>query len=241
MRRNPAIVLSIALLSWTLILPVASHADNDNSEPAAALTTKTPIKHIVVIFDENISFDHYFGTYPNAAPNLDGSTYFGKPKDDTPAVNGYTPTLLTNNPNVLTGGSNPFRLDRSQAATCNSSNGYTIEQEAFDGGLLDKYALTSPTTACGFFLPPAGQFLSMGYYDGNTVTALWNYAQNYALSDNFFDTEFGVTVEGHMNLLSGQTNGLKVLTGTYTSPVTGSSEVPGTIANGSIIANVNPF
>ena len=81
----------------------------------------------------------------------------------------------------------------------------------------------------------------MGYYDGNTVTALWNYAQNYAMSDNFFDTEFGVTVEGHMNLLSGQTNGLKVLTGTYASPVTGSSNVPGKIVNGSIIDNVNPF
>ena len=72
-------------------------------------------------------------------------------------------------------------------------NGYSVEQQAFDGGLLDKYKLTSPTAPCGFFLPPAGQYLSMGYYDGNTVTALWNYAQNYAMSDNFFDTEFGVT------------------------------------------------
>jgi phospholipase C len=241
MRRNSAIVLSVALLSWALILPAASRADDDKSDPAATLATKTPIKHIVVIFDENNSFDHYFGTYPNTEPNLDGSTYFGKPKDDTPAINGYTPTLLTHNPNVLTGGSNPFRLDRSQAATCNNSNGYTVEQEAFDGGLLDKYALTSPKKPCGLFLPPAGQFLSMGYYDGNTVTALWNYAQNYAMSDNFFDTEFGVTVEGHMNLLSGQTNGLNVLTGTYAMPVIGSSNVPGTIVNGSIIANVDPF
>lgn len=242
MRRISAIALCIALFSWTLVLPTASSADDDHKDPAARLTTKTPIKHIVVIFDENNSFDHYFGTYPNAVPNLDGSTYFGKPKDDTPGVNGYTPTLLNNNPNVLTGGSNPFRLDRSQAATCNNSNSYTTEQQAFDGGLLDKYALTSPKTACaGFFFPPAGQFLSMGYYDGNTVTALWNYAQNYAMSDNFFDTEFGVTVEGHMNLLSGQTNGLQVLTGTYASPVVGSSNVANTISNGSIIANVDPF
>ena len=162
MRRNSAIVLSIALLSWSLILPAASRAASANSDPAASLSTQTPIKHIVVIFDENNSFDHYFGTYPNAVPNLDGSTYFGKPKDNTPAINGYTPTLLTNNPNLRTGGSNPFRLDRSQAATCNNSNSYTVEQEAFDGGLLDKYGLTSPTKPCDFFLPPAGQFLSMG-------------------------------------------------------------------------------
>ena len=37
--------------------------------------TKTPIKHLVVIFQENVSFDHYFGTYPNAA-NLPGETPF---------------------------------------------------------------------------------------------------------------------------------------------------------------------
>ena len=30
-------------------------------------TTTTPIKHVVVIFQENVSFDHYFGTYPKAA------------------------------------------------------------------------------------------------------------------------------------------------------------------------------
>jgi len=36
-----------------------------NTSPSTTPTT-TPIKHVVVIFDENVSFDHYFGTYPNA-------------------------------------------------------------------------------------------------------------------------------------------------------------------------------
>jgi phospholipase C len=36
--------------------------------------TNTPIKHVVAIFQENISFDHYFGTYPNAVANQDGSS-----------------------------------------------------------------------------------------------------------------------------------------------------------------------
>ena len=236
MYRLTVVALLVLLLAWTLTpSPLrAGQDDRDQRDPAAKVKTATPIKHLVVIFDENNSFDHYFGTYPNAEPNLDGSVYFGKPKDDTPLVNGLTPTLLTNNPNLLTGGSNPYRLDRSQAATCNNSNSYTLEQEAFDGGLLDKFAVTSATTPCGsgFFLPPAGQFLSMGYYDGNTVTALWNYAQNYAMSDNFFDTEFGVTLEGHLNLLSGQTHGAVVKAG---------SAKPTQLANGSVIANMQPF
>ena len=46
----------------------------------------------------------------------------------------------------------------------------------------------------------------MGYYDGNTVTALWNYAQRYALNDNSYDTNFGPSTPGAINLISGQTN-----------------------------------
>ena len=223
MHRRDVVALLMLLLAWTLTPSLLRAA-----QPA------TPIQHLVVIFDENISFDHYFATYPNAQPNLDGSVYFGQPKNGTPLVNGLTPTLLTNNPNLLTGGGNPFRLDRSQAATCNNMNNYTLEQEALDSGLLDKFIVTSRTTSCGagYFLPPAGQFLSMGYYDGNTVTALWNYAQNFAMSDNFFDTEFGGTVVGHLNLLSGQTHGVVVKAGTATSDL---------LANGSVIGNLQPY
>ena len=45
--------------------------------------------------------------------------------------------------------------------------------------------------------------INMGYYDGNTVTALWNYAQHYAMSDNSYDTEFGPSTPGALNLISG--------------------------------------
>ncbi|MBV9896741.1 MAG: phospholipase, partial [Chloroflexi bacterium] len=73
-----------------------------------------------------------------------------------------------------------------------------------------------------------------GYYDGNTVTALWNYAQHFAMSDNFYDTEFGMTVMGHMNLISGQTHQ------TYESGnirKTGASTF--VIRNGSVVAKLD--
>ncbi len=47
----------------------------------------------------------------------------------------------------------------------------------------------------------------MDYYDGNTVTGLWNYAQNYAMSDHSFGTNFGPSTPGAINLVSGQTHG----------------------------------
>jgi phospholipase C len=47
----------------------------------------------------------------------------------------------------------------------------------------------------------------MDYYDGNTVTGLWNYAQNYAMSDNNYDTNFGPSTPGALNLISGNDGG----------------------------------
>jgi phospholipase C len=47
----------------------------------------------------------------------------------------------------------------------------------------------------------------MGYYDGNTVAAMWNYAQRFALNDNTWATTFGPSTPGALNLISGQTNG----------------------------------
>src|SRR5580698_7246615 len=91
--------------------------------------TTTPIKHLVVIFDENNSFDHYFGTYPNAA-NLSGEQAFTA-KPNTPSVNGLTGTLLADNPNSTA----PFRLAPSQASTCDNDNAYLDEQKAYNHGL----------------------------------------------------------------------------------------------------------
>jgi phospholipase C len=181
--------------------------------------TRTPIKHLVVIFDENVSFDHYFGTYPQAA-NTDGSPFHAKP--ETPSVNGLTQSLLTSNPNSF----NPQRLSPSQALTCDQNHGYTAEQQSFDGGKMDKFVQFTDTSTCTgqpvLFGAPG---LVMDYYDGNTVTGLWNYAQHYAMSDNNYNTNFGPSTPGALNVISGSdgdgyavdpTTGAKVSSGAVT-------------------------
>ena len=166
--------------------------------PAAAQTTKTPIKHVIVMFQENISFDHYFGTYPNAL-NLPGEPPF-QAAAGTPTVNGLTGALLTANPNKA----NPYRLPPSKAATCDMDHDYTPEQKAFNGGVMDKFVeYTSPYSDEKGCEPNA----VMAYYDGNTVTALWNYAQHFAMNDNSFNTTFGPSTPGAINLVSGNTHG----------------------------------
>jgi phospholipase C len=201
MQKLVATSLASLMFAGTLVNPVAAEAQSG---------TSTPIKHLVVIFQENISFDHYFGTYPKAL-NPAGQPRFVA-KAGTPAVNGYTDGLLYNNPNALNtgngnGATNPFRLDRSQAATADQDHDYTPEQQAFHGGLMDAFPQYTGTPGP----PPNGQMtngLVMGYYDGNTVTAYWNYAQRFAMSDNSYDTNFGPSTPGAINLISGQTNGV---------------------------------
>jgi phospholipase C len=163
-------------------------------------TSSTPIKHLVVIFQENVAFDHYFGTYPNATNPQGQPAFHAAP--GTPSVNGLSGPLLTNNPNS----GNPQRLDRSQALTCDQGHGYTPEQKAFDMGLMDKFVQNTDNESCA---PPdkTAPNLVMDYYDGNTVTGLWNYAQHFAMSDNSYSDTFGPSTPGAFNVTSGNTFG----------------------------------
>jgi phospholipase C len=196
----------------------ASQPQAKVGEPA----TTTPIKHVVIIFGENVSFDHYFGTYPHAA-NSDGQPF--KAATGTPAVDGLPPAtdpslppslqhssnLLSSNPNAA----QPQRLDSNATGlagdaggqlTCDQDHNYSDEQQSFDGGAMDRF-VQSVGNGSGKtpFATPCNANTVMDYYDGNTVPALWNYAQHYAMSDDSFGTTFGPSAPGAISLVAGDT------------------------------------
>ena len=205
----------------------------------------TPIKHVVVIFDENESFDHYFGTYPYAA-NTDGTPFTAKP--GTKQVNGLYSTitgkngpigpLLTGNPNEY----NPQRLTHSEGLTSDQNHGYAVEQKAVDGGRMDQFVQdtesATPANGCGIQYCPPG--IVMDYYDGNTVTALWNYAQNYSMSDNNWDPTFDPSTPGALNVISGSTAGASALTPTWSSPPS-QPATSSAVSDGSMNGDVDPY
>src|ERR1700729_1808827 len=169
---------------------VSNPAGNGNANttpppaPPTPTTAQAAIKHVVVIFDENISFDHYFGTYPNAA-NTGGTTFTPATAATvaaataagttslpaTPTItNNYisNPTLLTANPNLNVANNstptstvqnsvaaNPFRLGPNQAATNDQDHNYNPEQLAFDNGKMDLFPM-SVGTADGSLTPSTG-------------------------------------------------------------------------------------
>src|ERR1700731_1689074 len=138
-------LLAVAVAATSIGPVIAGQDKTDKADKDAAvdpnkLKTKYPIKHLVVIFNENISFDHYFGTYPNAL-NPEGEPLF-EPARNTPRDSNNllsSPPLLDNNPNFTNAlnspnQSNPFRLDRTQAVSGDQGHAYTPEQKAYDAG-----------------------------------------------------------------------------------------------------------
>lgn len=204
-----------ALLSTLGTMPV--HAQTNN--------TATPIKHVVIIFQENVSFDHYFATYPNALNN-NGSEPVFTAAPNTPSVNGLNGPLLTNNPNSV----QPFRLTRAQAVTCDQDHNYIDEQKSYNFGLMNKFVEAVGSSSASCDVAGYGNSIVMGYYDGNTVTAFWNYAQNYAMSDNSYGTQFGPSTPGALNLIAGQTHGATLVRGSAT----------GNVSSGSVIGDPRP-
>jgi phospholipase C len=233
--------VALALAAAITLLPVSPLFAQDGE-------TSTPIKHLVVIFQENVSFDHYFATYP-VALNPPGEPAFHA-KAGTPTVNGLSGGLLTSNPNslgtanttVATGinnASNPFRLDRSQNVTNDQNHAYGPEQAAAHAGLMDLFPFKVGTAGPPPNAPPlavTNKGLTMGYFDGNTVTAFWNYAQHFAMSDNSYNTTFGPSTPGVLNLVSGQTNGL-----TQVLNAPSSSETDGGSSSLTVVGDPDPI
>ena len=188
----------------------------------SARSTKTPIKYLVVIFQENRTFDNYFATYP-FAENLPGERPFHA-RENTPRVNGLSKPLLTRNQNLV----QPFRFSPLDAltVTCDPDHSYTALQQSLDMGLLDDFVQTTTTGDCA-----ATPEVPMGYFDGNTIYALWTYAQNFAMSDNFHTTTIGPSTIGAVNLISGQLHGVIL-----TPPVPSNPNV----VDGTMINNVEP-
>ncbi len=243
-----------------LAIFVAAIAATGSALPSMASDagTATPIKHVIVIFQENVSFDHYFATYPFAANSTAAEPRF-EAAPDTPSVNGLLsgPAAPPNNPTLNatgTGTVQPFRLGRNQATSCDEDHNYTDEQAAYHAGQLDLVLQKLSSTAANC---APDKSTVMGYFDGNTVTALWNYAQYFAMSDNSFGTTYGPSSPGAINLISGNTHGVSGVTQTGFGPVPGinqstgasgsqtvtvaGSDTNGSTGGGSIVGDPRPF
>lgn len=161
----------LLVAGFCLVLASCGGGASSNQTPSAppppvprSSVPRSAIKHLMIVVMQNASFDHLFGTYPGTTHGLDSSLPSYHQVDQ--AGNTITPQLLTN--------LSPDDLHHTAAS-------YQI---AFDSGKMDKYAFENGDESMGYYdntsIGTANDGLQFG------VNTLWNYAQQYALADNFF-------------------------------------------------------
>ncbi|MCZ8513766.1 stalk domain-containing protein [Paenibacillus filicis] len=174
----------LASLTLGLLFPYASARAADSPSPATA----SPVKHLVVIFQENRSFDNYFGTYPNA-PGF-------RPLPGTPAAEGIPQgsyNLDENGKQVA-----PFLFSNEELQTADVNHNFDDMAKAVNGGKMDGFYMASENHAKG-----TGR-IAMGYYDYNALPAYWQYAQHFSMADHFFQPIFGPSTPGALYLVAAQ-------------------------------------
>ena len=146
--------------------------------------TKTPIKHFLVLMQENHTFDNYFGTYPGAEGIPEGTCIPVDPfdKSNTECVE-------------------PFHIgDRPIEDLDHSDSTFELQ---YNKGQLNGfvYALNQRNQ---------NGALAMGYYDDRDLPYYWNLVDEYVLFDHFFSSDHGGSFANHMFWVSGQQGGSRV-------------------------------
>ncbi len=151
------------------------------SASSASSTAGNPIKHVVIIMQENRSFDEYFGTYPGA--------------DGIPMTNGV-PTVCVPDPYTNTC---QYPYHDTNDVNRGGPHGYTQFLEDVDGGRMDGFIKALQRAATG------GQIDVMGYHTRAEIPNYWAYADNFVLQDRMFASSSSYSLPAHLDLVSGWT------------------------------------
>lgn len=156
-----------ALATWGVLgtAPVAA---------AAEPTPTSPIRHLVVLLQEDRSFDSYFGTFAGA--------------EGTPG-----PICMPLQLPADTPCQQPYHLDTLRTGAL--QHGAVAAQAGYNAGAMNGFATAQRSTA-------AAQV--MGYYDGSDLPLYWNLATDYVLADHFFASAMGGSVTNHVFAIAGR-------------------------------------
>ena len=156
-----------------------------------------PIKHILIIFQENRSFDSYYGTFPGAdgIPMRDGRPTVCAPDP----ISGKCVKPFRTNNDVTCGG--PHEVEASLADVANGKmNGFIAEAEA--AGNYGLYPMAWAHGYCRHAKQPKGADQVMGYYNGTDIPNYWAYAKHFVLQDHMFEGLHSWSFPSHLWLVS---------------------------------------
>ncbi|MDT8068627.1 MAG: alkaline phosphatase family protein [Terriglobia bacterium] len=177
--RTPAALL---LLCFSIILTSCGGSTSSPNDPPPGNNpppAHATVQHLVVIEMQNASFDHLFGMMPPTNGNTINGQHAGVPgyTQTDQAGNSVSPSLLAN------------------LAPPALPEGHIKYADDIDGGAMDKFAYTEGDE-------------SMGYYDNTLsgMSTLWNYAQQYAIADNYFSSVVGEAPTNQLYMVGASDN-----------------------------------
>jgi phospholipase C len=145
------------------------------------------IQHVVIIMQENRSFDSYFGTYPGA--------------DGIPMANGQPSVCVPD----LQRGTCVYPYHDSKDVNGGGPHGESAANTDIDGGRMDGFIASEEQARvknCANTLNPAcargAADEVMGYHDGGEIPNYWSYAKNFVLQDHFFESDRGWSLPAHL-------------------------------------------
>jgi phospholipase C len=140
---------------------------------AREIISATPIKHVVIVMEENHSFDSFFGTFPGA--------------------NGIPAGVCA--PDPATGGCDP-PYHNPAGYTHDLPHGQRDTVSDIDSGRMDGFVRREQATC------HCSTHESMGYFDANDIPDYWQYAENYTLQDNLFEPDTSWSYPSHLYMVS---------------------------------------
>jgi len=187
------------------IAPYVTGSSQEQAGSAAEMLklVRDKVKYVFVIFQENRSFDSYFGTFPGARG------LFSQPEKDTPGFHQYILNTDGTYSQIT-----PFRIGQEYGAwdlddVSHAHNPMVEKMDIVNGQpLMDQFALVEESLHFNTQLPSlaAKQFgeLEVAYVDGDVIPFLWNYANKFILFDNIFQTIIGPSSPNAIAMIAGQ-------------------------------------
>ncbi len=195
-------ILGVVLLAAVLDLRAYSHPPvRCQTTPPTPLPSPAPapshdgihkIRHVIVVMQENRSFDQYFGTFPGA--------------DGIPMRDGVP---LVSVPNPVTGGCDtPFH--DTNLVSIGGLHSEDTSRADIDGGKMDGFIATAESQTeegCTFYpqhpckVDPQRPDV-MGYHTAQEIPNYWAYANRFVLQDHMFEPDFGSSLSAHLYLVS---------------------------------------
>ena len=179
----PIVAASITCLFLILLVPVPSASSDETATTGVLLVPQSiqpstfPISHIVYVMLENHAYDNYFGTYCTTTGPYCALTGNGIPSG----------ACVPRNPTLPSSGCvKPYALPQSSVYfSTGGPHNWPASHTSYDNGSMDGFIQAANTKAV------------VGYYNGSTIPAYWNWAEQFALSDDFFSSALSFSLPNH--------------------------------------------